>query len=164
MRRTILFLSVFLVTLSSCSTNRIVTEAFQKYKYVDGATSVTVPGWLISFGTYVADLSNEERQLIRGVDKVKVLTLDDPLLNKGVDFYDEYYQKLRSQKGYEDLLMVRDNGENVGILGRFKKDVIRELIILVGGDENTMIYLKGKLDPAAIKKMIDSGKETNIIL
>lgn len=104
----------------------------------------------------VADLPREERALVRQISKVKVLSIEDAFLNQEVDLYDEYYHQIRSQKGYEDLVVVRENNEKVGILGLFKVEIIKELIIIVGGDENALIYIRGNLNPQTINDMIDN--------
>ena len=153
MRHTFILAVIAVFTLVSCTTNRSVSNAFHKYGNEDGVVKVSVPGWVISLGASIADLSKEERRLIRSVDKVKVLTIEDPALNRRVNFYEEYYHEIRSKKGFEDLVMVREDNESIGILGRFKEDKVKELIILIGGDENTIVYLKGDIHPDMLKEI-----------
>lgn len=157
MSRTYPILLIALITLLSCSSNLVVSNAFHKYKHQDGVVSITVPGWIIDLGTAIADLSPEEKAMMRQIDKVKVLTIEDPGLNQQVNFYEEYYHRIRSKKGYEDLVMVREDNEDIGILGRFDGDIVRELIVLVGGDENTIVYLKGRLDPSLLKSLMNEA-------
>jgi hypothetical protein len=160
MRLTIIFAVIALFTLVSCTTNRSVTNAFHKYGNEEGVVKVSVPGWVISLGASFADLSKEERKLVRSLDKVKVLTIEDPELNSRVNFYKEYYQEIRSKNGYEDLVMVRENNDDVGILGKFEGERVKELIILIGGEENTIVYLKGDIHPDMLKEI--TGKTHRI--
>jgi hypothetical protein len=155
MMRSIPFLFIILFTLSACSSNREISQAFHKYGHQEGVVKVNVPGWVIHLASRIADLETEERALLRQIDKVKVLTVEDQSINQQVNFYDEYYHKLKAKKGYEDLVMVRESEEQVGILGKFEGNTARELIILVGGDENTIVYLKGKIDPDTLKKLVN---------
>lgn len=154
MRRSIPFLFLSLFILAACSSNREVSNAFHKYGHQEGVVTITVPGWVIHLAGRIADMEAEERALLRQIDKVKVLTIEDPQINQQVNFYNEYYQKIKARKGYEDLVMLRENEEQVGILGKFDGDSVRELIILVGGDDNTIVYLKGQIDPDTINKMV----------
>jgi hypothetical protein len=162
MRPIYIFSILALITLSACSTNRAVQAAFSKYRNTEGVTAITVPGWVISLGMRIADLPQEERKLIGQIDKVKVLTVEDPTLNQYIDFHQEYYQRILAQKGYEDLVLVRENQENVSILGRFRGETLRELIVLVGGNENTLVYLRGKFEPSALQELIDKTEKPEI--
>ena len=54
---------------------------------------------------------------------------------------------LRNLKnGYNLLLQVKDGNEDVAILAREKKGCIKDLVVLVGGEENVMVHIKGRMD------------------
>jgi len=146
-------LLVALIPLISCSTNRGVTAAFSEYAHEEGVTSVTVPGWVIRLGARFGDMEAEEKALLRSVKKVRVLAIEDQNLNDEANFYKEFYKKINYSGRFEELVHVRDDGDDIHILGLSKKDELRELIVLVSGDENVIVYLKGKFDPKKIKAM-----------
>ena len=148
--------------LTSCDTNSGVSEAFLKYARQDGVTSVTVPGWLISLGSKFADLSEEERELLESIDKVKVLSLEDSDLNGEVNLNKEFKFKINQKGEYEELLTVNDENENITIFGKMDDNVIKELIILVGGDDNAMVYVKGEIRPELINNVIDVHHPENL--
>ncbi|HFC00421.1 MAG TPA: DUF4252 domain-containing protein, partial [Phaeodactylibacter sp.] len=71
----------------------------------------------------------------------------------------QYYKeakKLMNSDEYEILLTVRDKGENVNFWIREDNNVIHELFLLVGGeDEFVMVSFMGKLDLNKIAQLAD---------
>ena len=158
MKRIFLILAASAFLFSSCNTNPGVSKAFSKYSHEDGVTSITVPGWLISIAGKIGDLNKTERELLQSIDKVKVLAIENDELNARINLHDEFHSHINRNNDYEELLTVRDDGENVTIFGKMDKEVITEMVILVGGDENVMVYLKGELKPELLNNTIDLSK------
>ena len=52
-------------------------------------------------------------------------------------------------------MSVKDENENVTIFGKMDGNVITEMVVLVGGDENVLVYVSGEIDPKLIDKNID---------
>jgi hypothetical protein len=145
---------------ASCQNEKPVAMAFAKYSSHDGVTSITVPGFLISLASKISSIPEEERELLQGMSKVKILTIDNPELNRKVNFHEEFYAMLSKGK-YEELLRISDPGNDVTIMGIMDDDfTIREMVILVGGDDNAMIYVKGKLHPEMINKLAFNSPDT----
>jgi len=44
------------------------------------------------------------------------------------------------------MIEVSEDGEDVKILGREKNGKLKDLLILVGGDENVMVHIKGRMN------------------
>lgn len=163
MKKVILFTVLSLFILVSCDTNPGVSEAFSKYSHEDGVTSITVPGWVIGIAANIADLSDEEQELLESIDKVKVLAIEDDELNARIDLHEEFNLKINQNKDYEELLTVRDDNESVTIFGKMTEDVIREMVILIGGDENVLIYLKGEIKPEMINNVAGLSRSENLL-
>lgn len=155
MKKILPFIVIALFIFTSCDTNTGVSEAFLKYAHREGVTSVSVPGWLISLGANFADLSEDERELLESIDKVKVLSLENGDFNGEVNLNKEFKFKINPNGEYEELLTVNEEDENVTIFGKLDDDVITELIILVGGDDNAIVYVKGEIRPELINNVID---------
>ena len=153
MKQVVVFILISLVVLTSCNYEPGVSEAFLKYKFKDGVTSITVPGWLINIATSVADLNHEERELLESIDKVKVLAVEDNNLNARINLHEEFYTHINNKGGYEQLLVVRNEDEHVTIFGKIDENVIREMVILVGGNDNALVYLKGEIKPELINNI-----------
>ncbi|MFW6310194.1 MAG: DUF4252 domain-containing protein [Prolixibacteraceae bacterium] len=148
----VLIISIFIFT--SCEENSGMSNAFMKYSWKSGVTYITVPGWMIGLASTFGDLGDEEQELLSSIDKVKIMTIEDHDLNARVNLHEEFYSKINSDKAFEELLIVRDGNENITIFGKMDKTVIREMIILVGGDDNALVYLKGKIKPEVINDLV----------
>lgn len=163
MKQFILFSILSLFIFTSCDTNPGVSAAFSKYSHEDGVTSITVPGWVIGIAANFADLSDEEQELLESIDKVKVLAIDDDELNARVDLHQEFNLKINKNNDYEELLTIRDDNENITIFGKMSEDLIHEMVILVGGADNAMIYLKGEISPEMINNVAGLSKNENLL-
>ncbi|WP_340114244.1 DUF4252 domain-containing protein [Maribellus mangrovi] len=156
MKKYAFLLVVLIVVLTSCSYEPGVSEAYNKYRFKDGVVTVSVPGWLIHLAAGFTELDETERELLESIDKVKVIAVDDDELNRRIDLHEEFYQQIHDRKEYEELLVVRDEDESVTIFGIMDDEsVIREMLILVGGDDNAMVYIKGEIRPEILNDKID---------
>ena len=156
MKRILIILAASAFLFTSCNTNPPgVSKAFSKYSHEDGVTSITVPGWLIGIAGKIGDLDKEERELLDCIDKVKVLAIENDELNARINLHEEFYSHINKNSDYEELLTVSDDRENVTIFGKMNEGVITEMVILVGGDENVMVYLKGEIKPELLNSKID---------
>jgi len=151
---TFLLIAILLV-LTSCSYEPGVSEAFAKYRFKDGVTTVTVPGWVIGLASSIGDLEEAERELLDGIDKVRVIAIEDADLNAKTNLHKEFYKRINKKGDYEELLVVREENESVTIFGRMDEDVIKEMVILVGGDDNVLVYLKGEFNPELLKDKVN---------
>ncbi len=148
-----IFIAALLV-LTSCEYNPGVSEAFTKYRFKDGVTTITVPGWVIHLAASFADLDESERDLLESIDKVRVLTIENDELNARVNLHEEFESKINRKHDFERLMSTTGDDEDVTIFAKMDENVIHEMVILVGGDDNAMIYLKGRIDPELINKNI----------
>jgi hypothetical protein len=67
----------------------------------------------------------------------------------------EFYEKINKNNNYEELLVVRDDSESVTVFGRIEDSVIKEMVVLVGGDDNALIYVKGEIKPELINNNLN---------
>ena len=151
--KTILLISiVILFIFSSCEYNPGVSEAFTKYRFKDGVTTITVPGWVIGLAANFGDLEDDEQELLQSIDKVRILVVEDEELNGKINLNNEFSSKINRNGDYEELLTVHDENEDVTIFGKMDEDVITEMVVLVGGDDNALIYVRGDIDPKMLKE------------
>lgn len=160
MKTILLLLIVTLFLCSSCEYNPGVSEAFTKYRFKDGVTTITVPGWVIGLAANFGDLEDDEQELLQRIDKVRILVVEDEELNSDINLHREFSTKINRNNDYEELMTVRDDNEDVTIYGKMDENVITEMVILVGGDDNALIYVRGEIDPKMLKENIQlSDKE-----
>ena len=125
---------------------------YNTYKGEEGVTSIRVPGCLMKFAGMCAGLDHEERQLVRSLKSITVLTIEDNHLYPGVNFTKEMDHS--NMKGeYNLLLEVHDGDEDVIIAAREKRGKITDLIIVVGGDDNTLVHVRGRIKSDLLKEL-----------
>ena len=149
----------FLMTAQTVSIN----EFYRKYKASDEEnTHMTLPGWVVKLGVGIAkgqaEGKDEKQALAMGkkIGKVRILTFEDsnPVSKKDLDRLTEGVRKER----FEDLVMVRDEGTNVHLMIREKREKIKNLLILVNEEDSfTMVSLKSKLKYEEIQDLINKA-------
>ncbi|MFV0269052.1 MAG: DUF4252 domain-containing protein [Draconibacterium sp.] len=155
MKRILPLLSLFVFLLTSCSFEPGVSEAFNKYRFKDGVVTVSVPGWLIHLAANFGELEESEREILESIDKVKVIAVEDDHLNQKINLHEEFYSRISKNEDFEELMVVREEDQNVTIFGKMDDDVIKELLILVGGEDNALIYVKGEIRPELVNDKVD---------
>ncbi len=163
MKNLLLLLVLSVTFLSSCSYEPGVSAAFAKYSHEQGVTSVSVPGWLIHIAARMTDLEKNEREIISSIDKVKVLSIEDDDLNARINLYYEFQAQINAGHDYEELLVVNEENQNVKIYGKMDEYNIRDMVILIGGDDNALIYVKGKISPELISNMIQKSNSRDFL-
>lgn len=117
--------------LRSCDTGKEVTR-------------IHLPPLLMRMASWIVD-DDEARHIIKNVNCLYLLASEDKEFSRQSDFPTTIVRKLKG-KDFEEMLVVNDRGEKVTILLRETKRNRKELVIAVDGDEDVVLYLRGKLD------------------
>ena len=146
-------------SLTACAGNTTPDELFDSFCNEPHAECVRVPKLLLKLGTTFAAVDaddREERQALKLASKlssVRVLDLDDcaPVVKQR---FAEETANLED-KGYETLISVNDEGEQVRIYLRREKGDITELLIVNRSDDDaSMVQLKGKIKESEIGNLV----------
>jgi len=145
MKKLIILSFIALLSFSAVAQPSQADKLFIKYRGMDGVMSFYIPGFICRFAASVGDLDAEEEELLRTIRSIKILTVEHPVLNHKLNFAKEIRYD-RMDERYQLLLEVHDPEEDVLIFAREKNHCITELVIIVGGDENAMVCIKGRMD------------------
>ena len=93
--------------------------------------------------------------MLNGLRGIRVLTVEDDDLNKNIDFYAELEADgFFRNNDYEVLMEVTEDDEVVRFLAKDAGNgKISDLLLVVGGDDNSLISIQGIIDPANIGKI-----------
>ncbi|MBL7817673.1 MAG: DUF4252 domain-containing protein [Saprospiraceae bacterium] len=165
----LLFLTFILLTINTLA--QAQTESIDRFvrKYKRSATGekvdITVPGWLIRFGTKFIkeeDLEGVDIQAIaRKISEVRVVSIEGGSKIPHTDFM-RLINDAKSEN-FEELLNIRSDGDNVHILMREKKGFIRDLFIMVQDNDGEFVLLDigGKFTMEDINQAIQEVKIKN---
>ena len=127
---------------------------YYNYKGEEGVVALRIPGFVMKLAGSIADLDREEKQLLRSLRSVTVLTIEETDLYPGVNFTEEVNIS-HMKGGYALLLEVHDGNEDVIIAAREKKGKITDLIVVVGGDENVLVHVRGRMNNNLLENLAD---------
>jgi len=138
--------------------NSPIDKLFNKYANRDGFTTVNISGKLLSFANSFAEKKEDEIDMLNKISGIRVLSVDDSIMNKKLNFYKELEADgFFKNNNYEVLMEVTDKNEVVRFYGRNGgKGKLSELLLVVGGKSNTLISIRGVIDPDDIGKISGS--------
>ncbi len=158
MKKTLLVL----IMLSSIYTfgQSKVDQLFKKYNDVEGFTTVTVSKTMFNLISKIDIQTNDEdlkatKEMMNKLDGVQILTRDKDLNENKVNFYKEILSDFSSD-GYSELMRVKEKNQKVLFLIKEKNSRITELVVVVGGNDNTLISIRGDIDLKTISKLSKS--------
>lgn len=134
-----------------------VDQMFDKYSEREGFTLVSISSRMFSMLAGI-DTDNENVDgIIHNLKSVRILTVKDSLLNKGINFYNELIRKLDKDE-YEELMVVREGVDITKFLVRYNGERIAELLVITGGPGgNSLISIKGNLSLKNIAELSRSS-------
>lgn len=131
--------------------NNAIDKYFQKYEDKESFTSVYVSEYMFSLFADI-DMENAEdkevMEILQGLKSLQVLTTDED----GKKYYEEAI-KLIDQKEYKVLMKVKDGDTNVRFLIKKEGNKVKELLLLVGGDEFVLLSIMGDINLNKISKL-----------
>jgi hypothetical protein len=135
-----------LLTGTVLSAQTIETERlYQKYRGEKGVVSLWIPGFVMKLAANIADLEPAEKAFLRSIRSIRLLTIDNNDLYPDVNFTREA-RITPGRNGYEVMMQVTSDGEDVMILGRERNGKLKDMLVLVGGDDNVMVHIRGRLN------------------
>ena len=154
MKKLVLILAVVL-PLAVLAQKTPVDKLFEKYANQKGFTTVNISGKLLGFASQLDNGDKATGDMLSSLSGIRVLTVEDDELNKKLDFYTELEQSgFFKNNDFEVLMEVTDENEVVRFLAKDAGNgKISDLLLVVGGDENTLISISGIIDPQSIGKI-----------
>jgi hypothetical protein len=156
-----LFVSVtaLCLTLMLQGQNNPIDEMFDKYSEKEGFTVVTISGKMFSMFADQEEENKDADNVINKLKSIKILSVEDSLLNKSINFYKELSSKL-DLSVYEDLMVVKEGADITKFLIRQNGKSITELLVITGGPGgNSLISIKGDLN---LKSISEISKDVGI--
>jgi hypothetical protein len=147
MRRILYFLIFLFVPLILHGQNSAaIDDLFKKYEGKEGITSVYISSKMFSMFSGQDTKDEDMNNVLSKLKSIRIITVEDSLLNETINFYDELKKKVDFSV-YEELMVVNDADNVTKFLIRESGKTIAELLIISGGKKgNTLISIRGDLD------------------
>ncbi|HJX71943.1 MAG TPA: DUF4252 domain-containing protein [Bacteroidales bacterium] len=120
-----------------------IHDVFNQYAGKEGFTTVNITGELLNMMIAMDESCKHQKDLSTRIHEIKILAQEEGF-NSGVNFHELIYNKI-NRNDYKDLLTVRESDENVNILAKESEGIITEFLLIVSGDENVLISIKGDI-------------------
>ncbi|MCX6224581.1 MAG: DUF4252 domain-containing protein [Bacteroidia bacterium] len=152
MKKYFILFMVFFVTAGLSAQNKAIEQLFQKYSDKDGFTSVVITKNMFQLFANVDNPTNDDfLKTVKSLDFIKILSIKGE--KEGAAFYQEI-QSAIPEKDYKELMTIKETGNQVKFLTLEKDGVIKELIMISGGkEESTMIWIAGIIDMKTVSKI-----------
>ena len=159
MKKYIILLLLIGVTASLSAQNKAIEQLFQKYSDKDGFTSVVITKNMFQLFANVDNPNNDDfLRTVKNLDFIKILSIKGE--NDGQAFYQDI-QAAIPEKDYNELMTIKESGSQVKFLTCEKDGVIKELVMISGGkEESTLIWMAGIIDMKTVSK-IAQGMQIN---
>jgi hypothetical protein len=146
MKRLVLIILTVAFPALMMAQNSAVDKLFEKYKGREGITTVSISPELFQMVNAMGIEEIEEQDFpMDKVASVKILTIEDDEGYEGVNFYEEIKNEL-DVSDFAEVMTVNDGGEVVRMWMKVDQKSVSEFLLIVGGDDNVLIYITGSFD------------------
>lgn len=155
MRPFVLTLSLLLTFNISQAQSSAVDKLFDKYALEEGFSSVHITKHMFELfaeKNMAMEESEAMQEAISGIESIKILTIEDSVLNHQINFYDEIGKDIPFDE-YKTLLVVKETGQHLRMMIKESNGKISEFLMLGGGDDNVLINIIGEIDLDEILKI-----------
>jgi hypothetical protein len=132
-----------------------VDDLFDRYDGKEGFTSVYISSKMFSLLSRIDSNDEEFRNLVTRIKGIRILSIDSAENKGGVNFVSELMPRLR-RNGYEELMTVKEENDNVFFMIREAGGKIAELVMITGGHGSSVVSIRGDLDLKTIASLSDS--------
>jgi hypothetical protein len=136
-----------------------VDEMFNKYSEKQGFTVVSISSKMFSLFANKDPENKDADNVINKLKSIKILSVEDSLMNKNLNFYSELSKKL-DLSVYEELMVIKEGPDITKFLIKQNGNIISELLVVKGGPGgNSLISIKGELN---LKNISDMSKSLDM--
>jgi len=135
--------------------NSAVDKLFAKYQGKKGITTVSISPELFQMVNAMGIEEIEEQDFpLDKVASVKILTIEDEEGYEGVNFYEEIKNDL-DVNDFAEVMTVNDGDEVVRMWMKADQKSVTEFLLIVGGDDNVLIYITGSFDMNDLEELTE---------
>jgi len=142
---------IVLVSFTMQAQSDAIDKFFESYQDSDDFSSVYVSPKMFQMVAKVAgeEMEGDLADVVKDLKGLQVLRTEVSPLK----YYKEAKKKIPTNE-YEILVKVKDEGQNVRIFSKSSGDIVKELLVMVGGsDEFILLSFVGDIDITKLAKL-----------
>lgn len=140
-------------SLASCAQSNAIDKFYDAHSNEEGSLSLNINGTMLHVGSW-AIKDEKAKNLVRNSRSARLYVTDSDD-NVSLREINKLVRSIRSD-GYESLVQARDGNDNFEVFLREKDDFIRNILLIVHGDENlVMASLDCKLRSSEVEDLLE---------
>jgi len=152
MKRILIFIIIAAWSLTALGQKSPVEDLFDRYNGRDGFTSVYISSKMFSLLSRIDSDDKEFRDLVTRIKGIRILSIDSASNTGRINFAGELVPKL-NRSGFEELMTVKEQHDEVRFMIREAGDRIAELVMVTGGAGSSVVWITGDLDLKTIASL-----------
>jgi hypothetical protein len=155
MKKTIWTVLIFMATVCSYG-QKTIDAIFSEYGSRNGYTAINIDGSLLKLATLIDRQDEDLKKISSFVTSIRIVASDDTRSSDP-----QFYQKtlsLLNRSDYEELMDITTTGTKAKILIKAEGNIFSEFVMIVGGDDNALIQIKGKMTTEDVRKLSSDFK------
>jgi hypothetical protein len=153
MKRIVLGGMLMIFALSAFGQKSAVDKVFDKYSGKEGYTTVYISSFMFNLMSSIDSDDpdfDEFKKATAGISSIKILTQD----GGNSEAFGEELIAMLPRSEYKEMMVVKDQDEEVLFLAREEGGKITEFLLIVsGGGEDALIAIQGDIDMKSISKI-----------
>ena len=151
--KTITFFAYFLlISLVGFAQGKSMDEIFNKFENKEGVTSVNISKDMMGLVAQMDSNDVKCKNFISQISQVKILVFEHASIEDKTSF--NSMAKSLPLSDYKELMVVRENNQNIKMLLRENQGKVSEFLLLVTGEkEPVIISIRGNIDPKELGKL-----------
>jgi hypothetical protein len=146
------FVLVFIGAAIYANGQRSVDDLFNKYADHDGFVTLTISGSLLKFARSLDDDENSgTHSWPENISEIRILAQEKDDL-KADNFYDLVYSNINRNQ-YEEFMRVKKSDQDLVMLVKTDGNILKELLMIAGGEDNVLIQIKGRMTMGEARKL-----------
>ena len=154
MKRLLLATFCLIAGISLYAQTAELNHLYDTYRGEEDVISLYIPGFACRLAARVGEVGFEEEKLLNSIRSIRLQVVENKEINQRVNYVRDFSTG-RAGREYIPMLEVHEGDQDVLILAKLREDAVKELVILVGGEENVMVWIKGRMDQDLMKNLFE---------
>lgn len=152
MKKALFIIIVAALSLPAFSQKSAVDNLLDRYNGQEGFTSIYISSKMFSLLSRIDSEDEEFQNLVNRIKSIRILSIDSSRNVMHLNFATDLVPRL-SRSGYEELMTVKEPGDEIRFMVREEGGRIAELVMITGGAGSSVVCITGNLDLKTIASL-----------